>query len=93
MRLVKLGTLNSKSLHPKEHGPLSVLVLNVFQVSLKNVGEARSVVAACAALLRRNCQPRDIAVITPYKAQQDEIRARLEDDMLSVRLDGELFSF
>ena len=40
------------------------------------MGEARSVVAACAALLRQNCAPRDIAVITPYKAQQHEIRAR-----------------
>ena len=49
---------------------------NALQVSLKNVGEARSVVAACAALLRQNCAPRDIAVITPYKAQQHEIRAR-----------------
>ena len=46
------------------------------QVSLKNVGEARSVVAACKALLREKCDPRDIAVITPYKAQQHEIRAR-----------------
>ena len=46
------------------------------QVSLKNVGEARSVVAACAALLRQGCSTRDIAVITPYKAQQHEIRAR-----------------
>ena len=49
---------------------------NALQVSLKNVGEARSVVAACAALLRQRCAPRDIAVITPYKAQQHEIRAR-----------------
>lgn len=50
------------------------------KVSLKNEGEARAVVAACAALLRQNCAPRDIAVITPYKAQQHEIRARLERD-------------
>ena len=27
--------------------------------------------------LLRNCAARDIAVITPYKAQQHEIRARL----------------
>ncbi|CAL1145766.1 unnamed protein product [Cladocopium goreaui] len=50
------------------------------KVSLKNVGEARSVVAACAALLRQKCAARDIAVITPYKAQQHEIRARLARD-------------
>lgn len=55
------------------------------QVSLKNEGEARAVVAACAALLRQNCAPRDIAVITPYKAQQHEIRARQGDSSNSAQ--------
>lgn len=53
------------------------LLLYCVQVSLKNVGEAQCVVAACKALLRKSCSARDIAVITPYKAQQHEIRARL----------------
>ncbi|CAK9046040.1 Regulator of nonsense transcripts 1 (Up-frameshift suppressor 1 homolog), partial [Durusdinium trenchii] len=54
------------------------------KVSLKNVGEAQCVVAACKALLRKSCSARDIAVITPYKAQQHEIRARLERDVGSA---------
>ena len=59
---------------------------NALQVSLKNVGEARSVVAACRALLRENCDPRDIAIITPYKAQQHEIRARQDLFRLVLRV-------
>eukprot|EP00930_Biecheleria_cincta_P034384 TRINITY_DN23773_c0_g1_i1.p1 TRINITY_DN23773_c0_g1~~TRINITY_DN23773_c0_g1_i1.p1 ORF type:complete len:3127 (+),score=463.32 TRINITY_DN23773_c0_g1_i1:92-9382(+) len=48
--------------------------------SLKNVGEARIVSDVCALLLEQGkCSSSDIAVITPYKAQQQEIRAKLSE--------------
>jgi len=72
-------TPQSMGLSPELTGTCDAALMES-KVSLKNVGEARSVVAACAALLRQNCAPRDIAVITPYKAQQHEIRARLARD-------------
>ncbi|CAL1147463.1 unnamed protein product [Cladocopium goreaui] len=72
-------TPQSMGLSPELTGTCDVALMES-KVSLKNVGEARSVVAACAALLRQRCDPRDIAVITPYKAQQHEIRARLARD-------------
>eukprot|EP00811_Abedinium_folium_P002183 NODE_11_length_4524_cov_7.099386.p1 GENE.NODE_11_length_4524_cov_7.099386~~NODE_11_length_4524_cov_7.099386.p1 ORF type:complete len:1148 (-),score=202.77 NODE_11_length_4524_cov_7.099386:234-3677(-) len=47
--------------------------------SFKNAGEAKVVVAIYEDLRRGGCDPADIAVITPYKAQQQEIRERLAD--------------
>ncbi|CAJ1390650.1 unnamed protein product [Effrenium voratum] len=47
------------------------------KVSLKNVGEAKLVLEACTQLLEAGCSPKDIAIITPYTAQQQEIRTRL----------------
>ena len=45
---------------------------------LRNEGEAEVAVAACVALLKGKCKAREIAIITPYKAQQHEIRSRLQ---------------
>eukprot|EP00415_Alexandrium_ostenfeldii_P004442 UN4442 len=46
--------------------------------SLRNSGEARLVAIACKRLLRKGvCRAVDLAVITPYRAQKDEIVEQL----------------
>ena len=52
------------------------------KTSLKNVGEAKVAAGLCSLLLKQGrCEARDIAIITPYRAQQYEIRGRLQKDI------------
>jgi predicted DNA helicase len=54
--------------------------------SLLNEGEAELVVARARALLAAGLDPRELAVITPYRAQAGFIRERL-DDVPDVEVD------
>lgn len=47
------------------------------KMSVKNVGEAKVVMDVCHVLLKGGCSPKDIAILTPYNAQQQEIRTQL----------------
>ncbi len=47
--------------------------------SLHNDGEADLVVAHARALLARGLSPRELAVVTPYRAQAQALRERLQD--------------
>ncbi|CAJ1337770.1 unnamed protein product [Effrenium voratum] len=55
------------------------------KTSLKNSGEAKLVLEACKILLDAGCSPSDIAIITPYNAQQQEIVARLRQRLKDSR--------
>lgn len=47
--------------------------------SLQNLGEAEIIALLCRRLFSSGeCEPSNVAVITPYRAQQEEIRARIE---------------
>jgi len=47
--------------------------------SLLNTGEAKLVAMTCARLIKRvGCRPSDVAIITPYRAQKQEIEREIE---------------
>eukprot|EP00931_Biecheleriopsis_adriatica_P056233 TRINITY_DN33314_c0_g1_i1.p1 TRINITY_DN33314_c0_g1~~TRINITY_DN33314_c0_g1_i1.p1 ORF type:complete len:2803 (+),score=449.95 TRINITY_DN33314_c0_g1_i1:36-8444(+) len=64
----------------KGRGAGSDAISSEGDTSLKNVGEAKLVLDVCAMLLEQGkCSPSDIAIITPYKAQQQEVRKKLSN--------------
>eukprot|EP00434_Breviolum_minutum_P034003 symbB.v1.2.030092.t2/scaffold3348.1/size58710/2 len=79
-RFIDCRTRQSLGLSPEfNHGCEAALMES--RASLKNAGEAEVAVAACVALLKGKCKAREIAIITPYKAQQHEIRSRLQREI------------
>ncbi len=54
------------------------------EASLENEGEAELVVQRAHELLRAGLDPRELAVIAPYRAQASRIRERLTDEAVEV---------
>ncbi|CAE7772867.1 upf1, partial [Symbiodinium pilosum] len=79
-RFIDCQTPQSMGLSPELTTCDAALTEN--KTSLKNVGEAKVAVALCSLLLGQGgCSAKDIAIITPYRAQQHEIRGRLQRDI------------